>query len=80
MLTFNRMQNSVVQGLPAWVIGGGADACSTAVGQSVSDGLKQERAAKVILTSITLSSSDLTYYYCEYCYSCYDYYNYYLQQ
>lgn len=40
MLTFDRVQNSVVQGLPAWVIGGGADACSTAVGQSVSDGLK----------------------------------------
>lgn len=40
MLTFDRVQNSVVQGLPAWVVGGGADACSTAVGQSISDGLK----------------------------------------
>lgn len=40
MLTFDRVKNSVVQGLPAWVIGGGADACSTAVSQSVSDWLK----------------------------------------
>ncbi len=36
-LTFDRMQNSVVQGLAARVIGGRADACSTAVGQSVPD-------------------------------------------
>lgn len=36
-LTFDRMQNSVVQGLTARVIGGRADACSTAVGQSIPD-------------------------------------------
>lgn len=36
-LTFDRMQNSIVQGLAAWVIGGRADACSTTVGQSVPD-------------------------------------------
>lgn len=35
MLTFDRMQNSVVQGLAARVIGGRTYACSAAVGQSV---------------------------------------------
>lgn len=39
-LTFDRMQNSVVQGLAARVIGGRADACSTAVGQSIPDASK----------------------------------------
>lgn len=46
MLTFDRVQNSVVQGLPARVVGGGADACSTAVGQSVSDGLHLESSKR----------------------------------
>lgn len=46
MLTFDRMQNSVVQGLAARVIGGRADACSTTVGQSVPDTFQQERVAQ----------------------------------
>ena len=42
MLTFDRVQHSVVQGLVARVVGGRADACSTAVGQSVPDASKRE--------------------------------------
>lgn len=43
MLTFDCVQNSVVQGLAARVIGGRADASSTTVGQSVPDALKQKK-------------------------------------
>lgn len=35
VLTFDCVQHSVVQGLAARVVGGRADACSAAVGQSV---------------------------------------------
>lgn len=48
-LTFDGVQNSVVQGLPARVVGRRADACPAAVGQSVSVEVKGE-TAKVILS------------------------------
>lgn len=35
-LTFDCVQHSVVQRFPTRIVGGGADPCSTAVGQSVS--------------------------------------------
>lgn len=42
MLTFDRMENSVVQGFAARVVGGRADPCPTAVGQSIPDTSKQK--------------------------------------